>query len=67
MRRPEKPVPPWQERVKNKQTSIGERHYVKPTFLICKFKAGASVDCLQAYAGDGSGLTKGEHGNKPYG
>ena len=25
------------------------------------------MDCLQAYAGGGSGLTKGEHGNKPYG
>ena len=24
------------------------------------------MDCLQAYAGGGSGLTKGEHGNKPY-
>ena len=35
--------------------------------LICKFKAGASVDCLQAYAGGGSGLTKGEYCNKPYG
>ncbi len=36
--------------------------------LICRFKAGASgaatsVEQLQAYAGGGSGLTKGEHGN----
>ena len=34
------------------------------TFLpTINFKAGASVDCLQAYAGGGSGLTKGKYGN----
>ena len=32
----------------------------KNVLLICRFKAGASEDCLQAYAGGGSGLTKGK-------
>ena len=44
---------------KNKRSSAIDIT-IKPTI---NFKAGASVDCLQAYAGGGSGLTKGKHGN----